>query len=127
MRGFDGPLLLKDLGEHPTLKVQVFETLEDCVFKYGINAGGMLKVRVPAGTKTDFASVPRWLWWFFPPMGRWNRAALVHDYLCNLKGCSRFLADAIFREAMAVLEVPVWRRVSMYYAVRIYAVLSKKR
>ncbi len=124
MRGFCGALILQDIGTH--YGVQMFATTEEVVFTYGINGDG-LKVRIPVGTETDFASVPRCLWWICPPMGRWNRAALVHDYLCRLDGCSRFLADAIFREAMAVLGVPWWRRVSMYYAVRLYAVITGKK
>ncbi len=124
MKGFVGVLLLKDEGTHH--KAQWFSTQEDIHFVYELDGGGF-EVCVPSGTFTDFASVPKFLWWIFPPMGKWNRAALVHDYLCHLDGCSRFLADAIFREAMAVLGVPVWRRVSMYYAVRMYAVLRGKR
>jgi hypothetical protein len=30
---------------------------------------------------TDFASVPPILWSLIPPIGRYNRAALVHDFL----------------------------------------------
>lgn len=30
---------------------------------------------------TDFASVPPLLWSVIPPIGRYNRAALVHDFL----------------------------------------------
>lgn len=38
------------------------------------------KVTVPRGYTTDFASVPMWLWGFFPPIGRHNRACLLHDW-----------------------------------------------
>lgn len=38
-------------------------------------------IRVPAGTVTDLASVPRLLWAVFPPHGRWAKAAIIHDYL----------------------------------------------
>ena len=82
-------------------------------------------VRVPAGFTTDFASTPRWLWPIFPPRGRWNRAAIVHDYLCEHADVDRFLADAIFRAAMKELGVPLWRRVAMYYAVRVWWVSRK--
>lgn len=36
---------------------------------------------IPVGYVTDFASVPMFLWSFFPPIGKYNRAALVHDFL----------------------------------------------
>ena len=82
-------------------------------------------VRVPPGFETDFASVPRWLWPIFPPRGRWNRAAVMHDYLCRQADVDRFLADALFRAAMRDLGVPLWRRVAMYYAVRLAWVCRK--
>jgi len=37
-------------------------------------------IMIPAGFVTDFASVPRFLWSFVPPIGKFNLAALVHDY-----------------------------------------------
>ena len=80
--------------------------------------GGEVTVFVPEGFITDFASVPRPLWPIFPPAGQWCEAAVIHDYLYSTKTCSRFLADAIFRECMHQLGVPMWRRVLMYYAVR---------
>ena len=38
-------------------------------------------VIVPAGYKTDFASVPPHLWGVFPSIGRHNHAAVIHDWL----------------------------------------------
>ncbi|MGM9508595.1 DUF1353 domain-containing protein [Larkinella sp. GY13] len=37
-------------------------------------------VTVPVGYVTDFASTPTLLWGLFPPIGRHNRASLLHDY-----------------------------------------------
>ncbi len=79
-----------------------------------------ITVLVPQGTVTDFASVPRWLWWLYPPDGPWQAAAVVHDYLYASSACSRFLADAIFRAAMEADGVPWWRAAILYYAVRIF-------
>lgn len=36
---------------------------------------------VPAGFVTDFASTPRALWSVLPPTGRYQLAAVVHDFL----------------------------------------------
>src|SRR5262245_18238032 len=33
--------------------------------------------------KTDLASVPRCLTWLFPRYGKYTKAAVVHDYLCQ--------------------------------------------
>ena len=74
-------------------------------------------ITVPAGTITDLASVPRWLWAVFPPHGRYAKAAIVHDYLYGLGLGTKAAADLIFLEAMEVLEVPRWRRQCMFYAV----------
>ncbi|ADJ61757.1 DUF1353 domain-containing protein [Herbaspirillum seropedicae] len=77
-------------------------------------------VRVPAGTITDLASVPRCLWAVFPPHGRYAKAAIVHDYLYESAIGSKREADRIFLEAMVVLGVPGWRRWVMYLAVRLF-------
>lgn len=38
------------------------------------------QVTVPRGYITDFASVPVLLWGIFPPIGRSNRATILHDW-----------------------------------------------
>lgn len=100
---------------------QVYELVEGLVVQLDVlGSGGGILVNVPAGYRTDFASVPRLFWRIFPPIGRYSRAAIVHDYFyTNATGCSRFLADAMFRELMFQLAVPMWKRVLMFYAVRI--------
>jgi len=88
-------------------------------------------VIVPKGFETDLASIPRWFAPFgFTKLGRYDKAAVVHDWLYRSIAStskdpltytmSRFLADAIFREAMMTLGVETWRRVLMYYAVRLF-------
>lgn len=104
---------------------QRWELTEDFSFELKLN--GMVpvwKVTVPQGFQTDLASIPRLFWMIFPPLGPWNKAAVLHDFLYSVPGCSSFLADALFREAMAQLRVPLWRRVLMYYAVRCYSSLG---
>jgi len=77
-------------------------------------------IRVPAGTMTDLASVPRVLWAIFPPHGRWAKAAIIHDYLYENAEVTREYADGVFLEAMAVLGVPRFTRSVMYWAVRLF-------
>lgn len=120
-RGFS-PLMLRLLDE-PQRGRAVFQLTADLVYY-----GGGIRVRVPAGYKTDFASVPRGLWNVFPPWGRYAYAAVVHDYLCDRETlCSRFLADSIFRELMWRLGVPWYVRLPVYYAVRIYGAIKHPR
>ena len=75
---------------------------------------------VPKGFITDFASVPRCFWSLIPPMGRYGKAALLHDYLYNTKSVSRREADRIFLKTMLMMEVPKWKAYVMYVAVRVF-------
>lgn len=40
-------------------------------------------ITIPAGTRTDLASVPRLFWWFLAPFGAHESAAVLHDALCD--------------------------------------------
>ena len=102
---------------------QLFRLTAPLTFRLGINGRG-IEITVPAGFITDFASVPRMFWPIVPPVGPYCEASVLHDYLRGQVSCSRFLADAIFREAMAQLGVPLWRRVCMYYFVRFWSVIK---
>lgn len=77
-------------------------------------------IRVPAGTMTDLASVPRLLWALFPPHGRWAKAAIIHDYLYAQAIGSKAYADRTFLEAMKVLGVSWVVRTTMFWAVRVF-------
>lgn len=77
-------------------------------------------VRVEAGFETDFASVPRAFWWLCPPLGRYGKAAVVHDWGYVVQDRPRLSYDRIFLEAMEVLGVPGWKRSLMYAAVRLF-------
>jgi len=91
-------------------------------------------LNVPASPEhpftTDLASVPRSLTWLFPRYGKYTKAAILHDYLCqnfhktgdanpasDLPLRDRSDADEVFRNAMAELRVPFLRRVLMWTAV----------
>lgn len=80
-------------------------------------------IKVPNGFITDFATIPRPLYLIFPPIGRYNKAAMVHDYLydasCSLK-LSRKDSDLIFLQAMEILGVKKWVRYSLFLAVRLF-------
>lgn len=73
---------------------------------------------VPVGYVTDFASVPRFAWSIFPPWGVYGKAAVVHDWLCQVRGRPSSEVHRIFREAMGVLGVPTWKKWLMWAAVR---------
>src|SRR5262245_24845797 len=75
---------------------------------------------VPDGFRTDFASVPRVFVWLIPKYGRYTKAAILHDFLCEESKAGRFDrddADGLFRRAMRELGVPFLRRWIMWGAV----------
>ena len=75
-------------------------------------------INVPIGFITDFASVPRPLWWFTPKWGKYGNAAVIHDYCYWEQVYDRKRSDEIFREAMEVLKVGKTRTMLLYYAVK---------
>lgn len=92
---------------------------------------------VPAGFRTDFASVPRAAVWLIPKFGRWTLAAIVHDLLCvglarAHRGGPAPLADAretdrIFARIMRELGVPLLLRWLMWTGVRYGALFNPAR
>lgn len=76
---------------------------------------------VPAGFKTDFASVPR-LPLLFALLGDVaHEAAALHDYLYTAPHpCSRDRADSLLREAAIGSGVHGWQAAMLYYGVRLF-------
>ncbi len=90
-------------------------------FGYDVGAEGSNDtVNVEPGFVTDFASVPRVLWWAFPKWGLYGNAAVIHDWLYWEKNRSREEADRIMLEAMEVLHVPRYKQILIYHAVRMF-------
>jgi hypothetical protein len=75
-------------------------------------------IRVPARFMTDFASVPRLLWIFFPRWGKYGNAAVIHDWGYWSKERSRAETDRIFLEGMEVLRVNPVTRYVLYLGAR---------
>lgn len=107
--------------------------------------------RVPAGFISDGASIPRVFWWLIghPLMGDYRRAALVHDFACEmLKGKGTALtvtsvlldeetelrpwyldARAVHRtlyDGCTVDTLTSWKRDVMYWAVDRYGPQGEK-
>lgn len=74
---------------------------------------------VPAGFITDFASVPRVPIAFLLAGDTAHEAAVIHDWIYTTHEVDRQMADAVFREACLVDDVPWWRAWLMWSAVRI--------
>lgn len=84
-------------------------------------AGNGEWITVPDTFVTDLASVPRLFWTLFPPDGKWMKAAVLHDYLCETKGIGGKYPSKqvhkIFREAMESQGVNRFDRTCIYTAV----------
>ncbi len=78
------------------------------------------KIIVPRGFVTDFASVPRIFWTFFPKHGEYTRAAIVHDFLYWEQRCTREQADELFDILMEDSDVDSTSRFTIYAAVRVW-------
>lgn len=62
-------------------------------------------ITVPRGFVTDFASVPRPVWWLFPRWAKYGSAAVVHDWLYWSQPFSRKIADLAIKEGMEDMGV----------------------
>jgi hypothetical protein len=90
-------------------------------FSYDVGAEGSGDtVQVPVLFMTDFASVPRPFWSFFPPWGKYGNAAVIHDFGYATQTRKKWRVDAIFIEGMKVLGVDVFTRWTLFLAVSVF-------
>lgn len=86
---------------------------------------------IPAGSVTDLASTPKFLWNLLPPSGIYEAAAVAHDYWCSTaiaKGeLTSHEADGFFRDLMGEAGVGFYTRWVMWAAVRSAAPHNVKR
>ena len=109
------PLEFRDLNHGPSSGIKLL-LLSDLVYY-----SPMLDktITVPAKFITDLASIPQLLWNILPPIGAYDAAAVVHDYLYLNNGLNRKQADDVLNEAMSDLEVEAWKRYLIYAGVRV--------
>jgi uncharacterized protein DUF1353 len=76
---------------------------------------------VPAGAKTDGASVPAALWALYPPFtGSYRSAAVIHDYYCDNKERTWQDTHKVFYYAMRAAKVDETTAKVMYSAVYLF-------
>jgi hypothetical protein len=81
-----------------------------------------VRIVVPKGFVTDFASIPRFLWAIVggPADGKYRLAAVIHDFLYRTHGlATRPQCDSVLLEAMQVCGVGWWTRTQIYSGVRV--------
>ena len=113
MGSFETPLRVERLDGD-----RRFRVLEGFVF---IPIDGKSIIRVPEGFVTDFASIPRFFWRMWPPVGGdYDKAAVVHDYLYDNPGDrTRVECDDVLKDAMETLGVGRFTRFCIYRGVRL--------
>jgi hypothetical protein len=119
--GFEGELILRYLDR--PVDGKWFEVVKP--FSYRSKAGYLYVV--PDCIYTDFASIPRAFRWMIARVGKYGKPAVLHDWLCEFKIVPRKKADQILLEAMKVLGVSWWKRRTMYFGVRAYSVVTRKK
>src|ERR1700728_5433719 len=78
--------------------------IDDIIYQVGNSS---IKIIVPKGFVTDFASIPQALWSFgLSPNGLYSKAAIIHDYLYWTQLCTRLQSDNILMIAMKESQVP---------------------
>ena len=112
---FRSKLRVEDDGGFP------FTLLEPLVYDSAVLNGTVI---VPAGFRTDFASIPRGLWNILPPVGKYDAGAVCHDLLYregafNGRAIDRADADNVLREAMEVCGVGRAQRWLIYAGLRV--------
>lgn len=106
--------------------------------------GSYLRIEIPLGFETDFASIPWFARWLIKSWGRHTNPAVIHDYLYRggkfadmhqvapgqvpvgrrlrwvlLPYPTRKQADRIMLEGMDVMQVRWWRKWAIYYGLRL--------
>jgi uncharacterized protein DUF1353 len=94
-------------------------------FSYDVGTKGSYDtITVPVRFMTDFASVPRPLWWLLPPWGKYGNAAVIHDFGYWEQSRPKRRVDRIFLEGMKVLGVGVLTRYTMFLAVSLFGFVA---
>lgn len=94
-------------------------------------------IAIPAGFATDLATVPRILWALLPPHGAYEKAAVLHDWLCVQLAAHRRCwcrppvdareTDGMFRRVMREAGVGPVTRWLMWAGVRWGALVNPAR
>ncbi len=84
-------------------------------------------VFIHRGTVSNGASVPRLLWWIYPPYGTYTYPAVVHDYLYENNLYSRRLADRQFLVDMGRTNTNKFTKWLFYITIRIFGAYNWKK
>lgn len=120
---------LFDNGHRPVISNRHQEYAERNTWTFTRPNGERITVR--AGRVTDLASIPAIVWPVLPPDGPYAQGTGGHDECYKSKGFlpadrtrptpyDRPGCDELLREMMVALQVPSWKRVVIFEAVRTF-------
>jgi len=117
------PLVVEATGETHHGR-RVWRVVHDFTFRLAVSDpetlgdnGLYLRISVPTGFLTDYASVPR-LFWRIWPHDECAEAAVIHDWLYSQPEVDRRFADAVLHLALVLTGKPWLMRWCFYLAVR---------
>jgi hypothetical protein len=84
------------------------------------------EIMVPSGFVTDFASVPRPIWWLFPRWAKYGNASVVHDWLYWTQPFDRQAADRAIFEGMRDMKVDPRSAKTIFLALRAFGWIAWK-
>lgn len=123
----DGYRFSQDFAIRPVPGSPLWELDADIWFEIGGKGSGAW-LTVPAGFRSDGASIPRFARVIFDRGdARFMRAAIIHDWLLSLAGFSPTVAALAFRDALVAGRVEPWRTRVMTAAVWTWTVLLRPR
>jgi len=94
-------------------------------FGYEVGAAGSADhIDVAIGFQTDFATIPRPFWVILPKWGRYGKITQNGRGMYWTQARPRREADAIFLEAMGVLDVSTPVKYVLFWAVRLFGGLA---
>ena len=107
-----------ELSDPPCVKPHHGYRYQTCS-DYSINIDGMPFI-VPEGFDTDFASIPKFLWWKIAPHeARLVAPSIVHDFMYQCPGdITRKYADNVYYTALIQSGIPAGEALRIYYVVR---------
>jgi len=101
------------------LKDKPFEVDEEFMFYSEVYKD--MEIVVPIGYRSDFASIPRIFRTMLSSVGRYSKAAVVHDYMIDeMTEVGMKKINKLFLEGMEVLGVGKVTRYTIYNGVRFY-------
>lgn len=122
MGSFKDPLILEDVGDGTFIVRKSFS------YSLG-EIGSNIIITVPENFRTDLASIPSICNIIVPKLGKYNKGAVIHDYLyslCRLGKFDRTISDAVFYEIMKVCGVRLTQRVLIYVILRLFGWIAIK-